>query len=86
MSRPLVEVYREVKSRMEWYKDTYFPTGAIVWVKDERYTGVGIVALWDGCPPDQVAVRLENRNVWCYPLEHVEPIPPDVKTPQWCLK
>lgn len=46
-----------------------FKPGRAARVINERYRGYGLIVVDDGCPVDQLAVKLENGNTWWYPLE-----------------
>lgn len=61
--------YRVERNSLEHYKAKAFPSGTPVVVSCPRYRGPGISARADGCPADQLPVRLGNGNVWWYPLE-----------------
>ena len=66
-----VERYHAALRDLQEYKDREFPMGQSVHVSTGRYHGPGIVVANGQCPPDQVAVLLENGNVWWYPIDHV---------------
>ncbi len=66
-----VERYQAARRELQEYKDREFPRGQAVHVDTGRYRGPGSVAARGECPPDQVAVLLENGNVWWYPIDHV---------------
>lgn len=69
-----VNAYMQAKGRIEAFKNQQFPIGSNVWVDSSRYIGPGVVTSDPDCPPlHQLAVRLENGNVWWYPLEDCKP-------------
>lgn len=61
--------YRVERNSLEQHKAKTFPCGTPVVVSCPRYRGPGIASHSDGCPADQLPVRLPNDNVWWYPLE-----------------
>lgn len=63
------ERYRTAKVELLQRNRLAFPLSSVVAVACPQYTGPGIVTMEDGCPPDKVPVRLENGNVWWYPVE-----------------
>lgn len=65
----LVDGYRNFAEALKQFRETKFKIGERVSVDAGRYRGPGIVASDSSCPPDQLPVRLENGNVWWYPIE-----------------
>lgn len=61
--------FQTAKERLLETKQREFPVGRGVRVVHERYNGYGMIMADDGCPIDQLAVRLENGNTWWYPLD-----------------
>ena len=59
--------------RLKKNRDTKFPAGTPVKVNHGRYHGPGVAVVDVECPPNKVAVRLENGNVWWYESETVTP-------------
>lgn len=66
-----VERYHAARRELQEYKEREFGKGMRVRVDSGRYRGPGSVVADSQCPPDQVAVQLENGNVWWYPIDHV---------------
>lgn len=64
-----VRAYRTMRDRLLEARAAEFKSGRGVRVVSDRYNGYGMVVDDDGCPPDQLAVKLENGNTWWYPLE-----------------
>ena len=67
--RGLSDRYRQHRDSLATAKATEFPVGDVVYVNSPRCHDFGIVANDGNCPVDQLAVELENGNVWWYPLE-----------------
>ena len=68
----LLTSYRACHNALVIHRTQQFPSGTEVKVNvPGRYVGPG-VAVQDGCPADQVAVRLPNGNTWWYPLDCVQ--------------
>jgi hypothetical protein len=61
--------FQTAKERLTEARQREFPAGRGVRVVHERYNGYGMVVVDDGCPIDQLAVKLENGNTWWYPLD-----------------
>lgn len=61
--------WRSIGNRLRDYKNHRFQVGSKVRVNNPRFVGVGIVAFDADCQPDNLAVCLENGNVWWYPIE-----------------
>lgn len=61
--------YQTAKERLIEARQREFPTGRGVRVIHERFNGYGMIVEDDGCPVDQLAVKLENGNTWWYPLD-----------------
>lgn len=70
----LVKQYRTLAGALLEVKARQFPEGKSVQVDCDQYKGPGIVVLRDGTPPNKLAVRLGNGNVWWYPIECCTPI------------
>lgn len=66
--------YFYAHSQLLKLKNKMFPSGQRVMVDCERYRGEGTVVMEDGTPPENLAVKLENGNVWYYPVHHCKPI------------
>jgi len=85
MSDPhyLINNFREASIALRAWKVKTFPHGQIVRVDCKgRYEGYGIVERQDE-PPDKLAVRLENGNVWWYPLDDCVKAEPSALLPLW---
>lgn len=78
--------YRNALAELERHKADRFYPGTHVLVNCSRYHGHGIAVTDNQCPPDQIAVRLENGNVWWYPLEACRPWVWDDQEDAWLLK
>jgi hypothetical protein len=76
---PLLSAYATARAALEKYRDENYSRGTPVMVNCNRYVGPGLAVRDAQCPLDQVAVVLENGNVWWYPLESVQP---SAETPQ----
>lgn len=61
--------FQTAKERLIEARRREFPSGRGVRVVDERYNGYGMIVDDDGCPVDQLAVKLENGNTWWYSLD-----------------
>lgn len=61
--------YQTAKERLTEARQREFPVGRGVRVVHERYNGYGMIVEDDGCPVDQLAVKLENGNTWWYSLD-----------------
>lgn len=61
--------FRTAREQLTEARQQEYPAGRGVRVVNERYNGYGMIAEDDGCPVDQLAVKLENGNTWWYPLE-----------------
>lgn len=77
--------YRVLGIELCEYKHKHFPFGAeiVVYVRAPRYEGYGIAVKTSDCPDDHVPVRLENGNVWNYPIEDVTQNDEGEKWPAW---
>lgn len=64
-----VRAYQTARDRLLEARAAEFKPGRGVRVINERYSGYGLIVNDEGCPPDQLAVKLENKNTWWYPLE-----------------
>lgn len=69
--------YRRALAELEKCKADRFYHGTPVTVDCPRYKGPGTAVTDNQCPPDKVAVLLENGNVWWYPMESCRPNDPD---------
>lgn len=70
---PIVAIltcYRTTVAALRADTADVFPLGSVVYVYHPRFTGFGIVTSYE-CPPDQLAVRLENGNVWHYEIDTI---------------
>lgn len=67
-SHDLVDLFAKAKKDLEDFKAKNFPFYAPVMVNSQRYEGPGVVWNDENCPPDKLAVRLPNDNVWWYPV------------------
>jgi hypothetical protein len=54
--------------RLNDWKAKHFQPGTEVLVNCERYVGTGVV-VGDECLPLAIPVRIENNNVWHYPIK-----------------
>lgn len=72
-SSALLGRYRRALAELEKFKADLFYHGTPVTVDCPRYKGPGTAVTDNQCPPDQVAVLLENGNVWWYPMEACRP-------------
>lgn len=74
--RALLPDLRKIVSKFAVWKVQAYPRGARVKVDCARYCGTGEVAydVTEACPIDHLAVKLENGNVWWYPIENCEKI------------
>lgn len=61
--------YRNARERLIEARQREFPVGRGVRVAHERFHGYGLIVDDDGCPLDQLAVKLENGNTWWYELD-----------------
>ena len=69
----LVAIYRTVASSPKLERDIRFPPGERVAVfQPGRFTGGGVTADSTDLAADQVAVLLENGNVWHYDVDCVQ--------------
>lgn len=67
-TRVLCDSFRTLQPRLEEERSKLY--GRMVYVHCNQYQGYG-TATRDDCWPDKVAVRIENGNVWWYPLDSV---------------
>ena len=72
--------YRRALDELEKCKSERYYHGTPVMVDCPRYKGPGVAVTDNQCPPDQVAVSLENGNTWWYPMEAVRPNGPSSAT------
>ena len=61
--------FQEARDRLREARDAEFRPGRGARVINDRYNGYGLVVRDEGCPLDQIAVKLENGNTWWYPIE-----------------
>lgn len=66
--KELVANYIRAKVLLEKWKQDTFPPRTVVCVECPQYKGFGIATMEDGTRPEQLAVRLENGNIWWYPV------------------
>ena len=70
---PLAEevlLFRAIAEDLRRFRQTWYPAGKVVQVECGQFKGYGITAGQDdSAPADQLPVRLENGNVWWYPIE-----------------
>ncbi len=69
----LVADFVYARSALVLAKLQLFPLHKPVIVNCPRYRGHGVRVPDHGEPPEQIAVRLENGNVWWYPIENCQP-------------
>lgn len=62
------QIFHAAKLELVRLGSHYFPRGTAVSVCCPRYNGYGFVVLSDSVQADQLAVILENGNVWHYPI------------------
>lgn len=74
MTTKLLKRYESALAALEKHKAERFYPGTKVNVKCQRYTGPGMAVTDNQCPPDQVAVKLENGNVWWYRITDCAPV------------
>lgn len=60
--------FQDARDRLREARDAEFKAGRGVRVVSDRYHGYGLIVNDDGCPLDQLAVKLENGSTWWYPL------------------
>jgi len=77
----LLSNYRLAKCELEIYRNRLVKKRHVT-VNAPRYHGPGVAVLDFECPPEMVAVRLPNKNVWFYPIDTVTPTPKPPKTPK----
>jgi hypothetical protein len=65
----VIKAYKEAKANLLKYKADTLKPGEAVIINSERFKGQAVVRIEDNCPVDQVAVQLENGNVWWYNTE-----------------
>jgi hypothetical protein len=68
-----VRQYEDARENLIDAKWGAFPIGTPVLVDCPQYSGPGIITQEANTPPNKVAVRLENGNVWWYPILSVVP-------------
>lgn len=81
--RWILTAYHNLAYALEEYRAEAMPLGSAVKVCAANYSGFGFVATISEVPPDKVAVRLENGNVWYYNLFEARPIIKEDKLPPW---
>ena len=67
--KDLLGRWHELTRLIREWKDSEFPIGAVVYVDCAQYKGHGIVSADRDCRDDRLPVRLQNGNVWWYPVE-----------------
>lgn len=67
--RDLLCRWRETTRLLREWKDSEFPIGSMVYVDCPRYRGYGLVTADSECRDENLPVRLENGNVWWYPVD-----------------
>lgn len=70
----LVERYNAARLELLAMKAKLFPIRSRVRVDCAQYRGFGIVQADGNNPDDMIAVRLENHNVWWYPILDCKPV------------
>jgi len=65
--------YEKARDALEKMKAVRFYHGTRVWVDYARYSGPGLAVTDHQCPPNMVAVQLENGNTWRCPIVKVSP-------------
>lgn len=75
--------YHAAEATLSVAKLTRFPRHCVVDVACGRYNGPGIVVLEDGTPPGQLAVKIENDNVWRYAVTDCTPNTDRKTWPKW---
>jgi hypothetical protein len=61
--------FETARDRLREARATEFKPGRGVSVSNDRYHGYGLIVADEGCPLDQIAVKLVNGNTWWYPIE-----------------
>ena len=64
-----LDAYKSAAMKLERLRREQFPEGCSVRIASGQYHGLGEVVAVPECPLDQIAVRIENGNLWWYPLE-----------------
>lgn len=64
----VVREYNDAWEKLAQARGKLFPPGTAVNVACGQYTGPGTVTNDSDCPIYKLPVRLENGNVWWYPL------------------
>lgn len=64
-----LEQYRQLSKEISDWKIEH--SGARVFVRHPRFTGLGVMVLDGDAREDNVAVRLPNGHVWWYPIDTV---------------
>lgn len=63
--------FASIRQWLREYANDQFPTGSVVVVVNPRFRGSGIVASYENCPADHLAVMVESGNVWFYHLDTI---------------
>jgi hypothetical protein len=71
------------KRSLQFAKNSFFPPQTVVRVEHPRYKGLGIVVVDDRCPPEDLAVLLENGNTWFYSAVTCLPVADRKLWPKW---
>jgi hypothetical protein len=71
----ICEQFHRTHYALVLFKQRNFPIGSEVIVSADRYNGNGIVIKDYQCPPTSIPVKIENGNIWYYPLESCQPKP-----------
>lgn len=75
--------YHSAEKAMLEAKASRFAHHSVVQVASPRFNGYGIVVLEDGCPPGELAVLIENGNVWRYLAQACQPVTDRKQHPRW---
>lgn len=75
--------YLSTEKAMLEAKAARFTHHCVVYVACPRFNGYGIVVLEDGCPPGELAVLIENGNVWRYLAQACQPVADRKQHPRW---
>jgi hypothetical protein len=79
-----VRTYRNYTAYLKEYKKQHFPVHSVVFVTSPAYSGFGRVAPeGEDVPPDKLAVKLQNENVWWYALENCSKPSNSFNLPMW---
>ncbi len=71
-----IDTYRKANELLRSYRKENYPRDTVVQVDHPgQFQGQGIVVDKFECPPDHLAVRISNDNVWWYPIDKCRRIP-----------